>query len=190
VLGASRITRAVVSSSLVTTGGGRVSRRARRSCSRSWRFVYVRKLVQNTAREDRAHIPTDPVLVLPASSPLTRPSDRRSVLLNGFLAEVSAPVRRSAACRIEIGASPRQARCQSSAADRLDCLSVFGFEPAYQGVLRASHHLHPVAAGARHGGEPRRMDRIGVIADAHANLPATRAALDALAARQCTTVVH
>lgn len=34
------------------------------------------------------------------------------------------------------------------------------------------------------------MRRIGVIADAHANLPATIAALDALSARECTTVVH
>jgi predicted phosphodiesterase len=34
------------------------------------------------------------------------------------------------------------------------------------------------------------VERIGVITDAHTNLPATRAALDALDARDCTTVVH
>ena len=35
-----------------------------------------------------------------------------------------------------------------------------------------------------------RVDRIEVIADAHANLPATLAALDELRGRECTTVVH
>ena len=34
------------------------------------------------------------------------------------------------------------------------------------------------------------MKRIGVIADAHANLPATRAALDALEAARCDEVIH